>query len=215
MSTPDALKNWEPRDFVSKVQNQALTAFIAAYQTTFFLLVLLDDLNSELAAGLIQSPAGRREGDGIGFRTSLQDVDATVISKQLKSAEGDIVGRYAGNGPRPVPSRIPQALLREPCYVAPIRKRGEASLVNKISVGRARNNDIVLRHTSVSKFHAWFQIQEITRLFVKDSESRNHTYIDGKMIEDLTEIKPGQSIMFGMVEGRICSAESIWHALQY
>jgi pSer/pThr/pTyr-binding forkhead associated (FHA) protein len=97
--------------------------------------------------------------------------------------------------------------------VVPIRKRADGSFLQHVSVGRARNHDIVLRHRSVSKFHAWFELQEGSRLLVKDSESRNHTFVDGQQIVNRVEVQPGQTVRFGSVEGRICTGESLWRFL--
>jgi pSer/pThr/pTyr-binding forkhead associated (FHA) protein len=109
--------------------------------------------------------------------------------------------------------RVPPELLRQPCHLLPIRKRAEGSFLQNVSVGRARNHDIVLRHRSVSKFHAWFEVHEDSRLSVKDQESRNHTFVDGQQVANRVDVQPGQTIRFGSVEARVCTPESIWRAL--
>ncbi|MDB4975968.1 MAG: phosphopeptide-binding protein, partial [Myxococcaceae bacterium] len=113
---------------------------------------------------------------------------------------------------RPV-DRIPAELLRAPAHVLPIKKRAEGSFLQHVSVGRARNHDIVLRHRSVSKFHAWFELHEDGRLWVKDSESRNHTFVDGQQVANRVEVQPGQTVRFGSVDCRVCTPASFWTAL--
>lgn len=50
-----------------------------------------------------------------------------------------------------------------------------------ITLGRARNNDLVLLHPSVSKFHAWFS-QEGGTWTVTDAGSSNGTWLDGQRL---------------------------------
>jgi hypothetical protein len=104
--------------------------------------------------------------------------------------------------------------LRHKCHVVPIRKRSEVSFLHHVSVGRARNHDVVLRHKSVSKFHAWFEITQDVRLFVKDCDSSNHTFVNNSQVTDRAEVRPGDTLRFGSVEGRICTSEGLWRLMR-
>jgi hypothetical protein len=216
MTVRQDLTNWQPREFVLQAGQQSLDVFLAGSDCYFYLIVMLDEPNSELALGLLALEASREgEADGLAFRTVVRDIDATLV--------GD--PKIGASSVQPLPrstlakdashaiDKVPRELLKVPCHIVPIRKRAERSFIQHVSVGRARNHDVVLRHRSVSKFHAWFELPEPNRLLVKDSESRNHTFVDGQQITKRTEVAPGQLVRFGSVETRVCTGESLWRAL--
>jgi hypothetical protein len=144
----------------------------------------------------------------------VRDLDSTMVGDKNSTSTQRLPRVLTAAMPeRGHVDRIPHELLRAPCHIVPIKKRAEGSFLQHVSVGRARNHDIVLRHRSVSKFHAWFEIHDGTRLMVKDQESRNHTFVDGQQVSNRVEVYPGQTVRFGSVEGRICTPESLWAAL--
>jgi hypothetical protein len=75
-------------------------------------------------------------------------------------------------------------LIRAVHFAWPLRKRPGAGkqFSERISVGRARNNDVVLRHESVSKFHAWIARDESDAYYVADASSRNGTSLNGASV---------------------------------
>ena len=109
------------------------------------------------------------------------------------------------------------ALSLGPRFVVPLRKRPEADQIyaERISVGRALNKDIVLRDSSVSKFHAWFSLHDRREFTVTDAGSRNLTRVNGEPIPSKRSwpIAPGDSIQFGTVETLLCSPESLWKVI--
>ena len=54
---------------------------------------------------------------------------------------------------------------------------------------------------------------EDVRLFVKDCDSSNHTFINDERVLDRAEVRPGDSVRFGSVEGRVCTSEGLWRLL--
>src|SRR5207248_6732728 len=52
----------------------------------------------------------------------------------------------------------------------------------RISVGRARNCDVVMRDPSVSKLHAHMRLREAGKLDLIDLESQNGTRINGRAL---------------------------------
>lgn len=216
MTVRQDLTNWQPREFVLQAGQQSLDVFLAGCDCQYFLVVLLDEPNSELALGLLAVEASREgEADGLAFRTVVRDIDSTLVGDSKVAPTMQNIPRVSipkADASRAI-DKVPRDLLKVPCHIVPIRKRAERSFVQHVSVGRARNHDIVLRHRSVSKFHAWFELPEQNRLLVKDSESRNHTFVDGQQITKRTEVQPGQMVRFGSVDTRVCTAESIWRAL--
>lgn len=78
----------------------------------------------------------------------------------------------------------------------------------RISIGRARNNDIVLPHKSVSKLHAHFTQTEDGRLLLADAGSRNGTRLNSeRLVEGASlEAKPGDTITLGGVTLQLIDA---------
>ncbi len=69
----------------------------------------------------------------------------------------------------------------------------------EIHIGRDADNDIVLNHGTVSRYHAIIQVKE-DRIRIKDLASSNGTYVKGHKINQLTEIIKGDKIRFGEPE---------------
>lgn len=66
-----------------------------------------------------------------------------------------------------------------------------------LNVGREPGNDLILWHNSyLSRWHAVFCIRE-DRLFLKDLNSKNGTYYEGKRITDEIEIVEDCDVKFG------------------
>jgi hypothetical protein len=212
---PD-LSQWQPKELIAAAKTRPLAEFVRGCESPFMLIVLLPEGDTELSSGLSASgQANTGDSDGLAFRTATREVGGT--SRDLTATlSGDVVLRRP-ESPRPArPSmreqtseRMPLTLARTSCHVLPICKRSEVSFLHHVSVGRARNHDIVLRHRSVSKFHAWFEITP-GGLFVKDCESRNHTFVNEERVPDRAEVRAGDTVKFGSVETRVCTSEGFW-----
>lgn len=68
------------------------------------------------------------------------------------------------------------------CLIFPIVKRGVNSFSQMITVGRTLNNDLVIPHPLVSKFHAYFRFEE-GHWIVRDANSKNGTFVSNKRLE--------------------------------
>src|SRR5256885_3825594 len=103
-------------------------------------------------------------------------------------------------------------------FAVPLRKRSNAdtAYMERISIGRALNKDIVLRHASVSKFHGWFEVDEMGGLHVADAGSKNSTRVNGKQLapRELTRVGPGGAIRFGSVQAIHSSSQTRFAALR-
>src|SRR4029079_9837898 len=108
-------------------------------------------------------------------------------------------------------------IVRKPHFVAPLRRRAAAGRAfdEHISVGPAHNSDIVLRHASVSKFHAWFECDDSGEFYVGDAKSKNGTKVNGSRItgQDLTRLVSGDEIRFGKVPSVMIVPELLWDAI--
>jgi hypothetical protein len=87
---------------------------------------------------------------------------------------------------------------------------------DRISVGRARNCDIVMRDPSVSKLHAHLKLGDAGRLDLIDLGSANGTRVNGRVVEANTPewVAPGDVILFGTVHARLVDADALFDLLQ-
>lgn len=81
-----------------------------------------------------------------------------------------------------------------------VMKRGETGFPNKITVGRSANNDVVLEHPSISKFHAFFTLNELNYNYeLTDVNSMNGTKLNGSPLTSMKkrEVENGDVLTFG------------------
>jgi hypothetical protein len=90
-----------------------------------------------------------------------------------------------GSGKRPtepVSKDREGEMVREMLAVS-LEKSGRNSFHNMITLGRATNNDVVVEHPSVSKFHAYFRVNPHSQtLTIADAGSSYGTVVDGRQI---------------------------------
>lgn len=140
--------------------------------------------------------------DRLEFRTGLSQPDHPVSTPPTDE----------GLGPEATQM---ERLRQEAVFIAVLQKRDDgAAFLDKITVGRARNHDLVLRDPSVSKFHAAFQRQSDGSIRLQDMGSKNCTYINGQKLQGSARIHPGDSLAFGSVEGVFCSPAGLWRFLR-
>lgn len=71
-----------------------------------------------------------------------------------------------------------------------------------VTVGRVETNDVALDDASVSRFHAWLQLDErLQQWFLTDAESKNGTFVDGVQLppKQRLALRDGASVKFGDV----------------
>jgi hypothetical protein len=102
-------------------------------------------------------------------------------------------------------------------FIVPLRRRNVAGKVfsERTSVGRARNTDIVLRHQSVSKFHAWFEMDEEARSTSRTPRARSRRPVNGQPLgrPDVVALSSGDVLTFGELEALFCDAGVLWEIL--
>ena len=99
--------------------------------------------------------------------------------------------------------------------VLPVRKV-QANFPSMITVGRARNNDIVVADQLVSKFHAFFRQLDDGGWALADAGSANGTKIGEVELPPKGQPEPvrsGDKITFGVSTFRFCDAAGLWAAL--
>jgi hypothetical protein len=111
----------------------------------------------------------------------------------------------------PFYSGAPLRSLKSDYLVYPIASTGRSLYPSMITVGRTRNNDIVLPDESVSKFHAFFRdATEIPggptpALVLQDAGSRNGTTLEGQTVPTARQgpavsVATGATVRFGGVQ---------------
>lgn len=203
-------KQLSPDEVVTLAMTHPLGEFTAAYGGANFLLVKLDDPTGELEAGLAaqQSSQSRAQPNlnVLGFHTVVADLNAPGRD-MAKDDPG-------GAGVAELRRRL--TLARH--FAITLEKRvHDGGFQDRVSVGRARNKDVVLRHPSVSKFHAWFERDDKGIWSLADAGSKNGTRANSTDVaaRELAKIKPGDTLRFGSVEVMLCEADALWKTLRF
>jgi hypothetical protein len=204
-STTRTFRNLARSALVQDATALDVRAFLARHGDAALLLVRLLDGDTEVELGL---KAG----------ASLSGADRSVAPKPLPFRTTHQVPRDKSNGvresPRDEPATLEQLIGAHAHFAVPLRKRegSDVLFMDQVSVGRTHNKDIVLRHSSVSKFHAWFEVDAAEDIYVADAGSKNLTRVNGQPIEQRTRtlVRSGDSVRFGAVETVLCAPEALW-----
>jgi FHA domain len=206
------LAHWKPRELVLSAKHRSLEEFVAECEAAYLLCIRVDDANSELAVGLAAQEPRDQGRDGLGFRTVQRNV-SSVMESMASIKRATQVAQHKTTPLGDLSVRLSREVLEATCFVLPLRKRSEAAFLRSVSVGRARNHDIVLRHRSVSKFHGSFDFDEQGRLFVRDANSSNHTFVNGQKVSEPAQVHAGDAVQFGSVEAHLCTSEDFWRTV--
>ena len=148
-----------------------------------------------------KAPEGET-GVYLGFSTGSYNIQA------LKEAQ------QSGNQP-------PESSGDPGFFVQRVRKKEGNDWVQWISVGRARNNDVVLRYSSVSKLHARVNIEGLSgatkqQFWLVDLDSANGTAVNGTSLKpsEPCRLNPGDKVRFGEVECRFMDSNQLYDALR-
>jgi FHA domain len=95
--------------------------------------------------------------------------------------------------------------------VLPLVKAPNNPYPDRISIGRARNCDVVLRHRSVSKLHAHAKRDENGAWVLQDAGSHNGMIVAGRAVEPngAAAIASGQNVVLGAVTLRVVDGEEL------
>jgi hypothetical protein len=97
-----------------------------------------------------------------------------------------------------------------------IAKAANNPYQDRISIGRARNCDVVLRFSSVSKLHAHFRPTPDGPLELVDLDSQNGTRVNGRALSanQPQRVAAGDIVQIGRVIGRLTDAAALWDLLR-
>jgi hypothetical protein len=101
--------------------------------------------------------------------------------------------------------------------VYPLTKKPGAPFSDMITVGRTANNDVVLNDVTVSRFHAYFRLDEETGAWtVCDAGSKNGSVLGGTKLEGRAEtsVESGAVLHFGDVETLFYSVGDLYTFLE-
>jgi hypothetical protein len=170
------------------------------------LLVKLDDPDGELGLSL----SGMGEAGGVRVEPGMSFQTASTDRRPARHTSVPPPASFA-------PEQILVRVVRSVHFIVPLGKRADAARVfsERVTVGRARNSDVVLRHASVSKFHAWFSRDEQNAYFISDASSHNGTWRNGVALRggESARVASGDLLRFGTVEATYCDAATLHAAL--
>lgn len=95
--------------------------------------------------------------------------------------------------------------------VLPVTKSKNSPWAGRISIGRARNNDIVIEDASVSKMHAHL-IEESGSFKIADASSHNGTVVNGHKLEGTAsaELKSKDAVVFGAIVTKLLAPTDLY-----
>ena len=70
-------------------------------------------------------------------------------------------------------------------------------IVKTIKIGKSSSNDFVINNVIVSRQHAILTVYDTGEVTIKDLNSLNGTFVDGKRVSDMEKLKPGQVVRLG------------------
>lgn len=115
------------------------------------------------------------------------------------------------------PVSLKRSTVRRPqnIEVLPVVKAPGNPYPDRVSVGRARNCDIVMRDPSVSKLHAHFRVGGV-RLELVDIDSQNGTRVNGRALapHQPAHVSNGDTVLFGSVACKLVDAAALYDLLR-
>jgi hypothetical protein len=200
--------NLSPVSRVAAAKALPLSRFVASQEARGLLLVSLKNETPKFVAMLSrvegESPNGMTS-QGLDLLTRIAEPERRTWPAELAQSfdEDALVGLVENTRH----------------FVVAIRKRPGCEMrePGRTTVGRANDTDIVLSSPTVSKLHAWFELDEQGNHWLTDTGSRNGTRINGQRIAPHrpAALEPGDRIDFGLVRTVFCPITTFWRALQH
>jgi hypothetical protein len=100
------------------------------------------------------------------------------------------------------------------CCIVPVFSPANATSTRRVvTVGRARDQNLVLRHPTVSKEHATLELEGDTWM-VRDLGGRNRTYVNEQRIEVPAQVVPGDKLRFASISTLLITGRALWGAVR-
>ena len=125
-----------------------------------------------------------KDDEGRVFLTDLNSKNGTFINgKRIKDSVIISKGDDLALGSKQ------KVQWEEVLFPESIKNKKETAKVRLIKIGRDQSNDVVLKHESISEFHAALFKDQEDRVFLTDLNSKNGTHVNGKRISDSLILK--------------------------
>jgi hypothetical protein len=100
--------------------------------------------------------------------------------------------------------------------VLPLVKDAGNPWPERISLGRARNNDVVLADSSVSKLHGHYTWDKQGGMFLTDTNSRNGIIVQGEKLAPnvRAQVHFGDTVVFGSIHTTFVSAVQLFTLIE-
>jgi hypothetical protein len=211
MTAKGVVAQLQPEGLIREWLGRPLAELRVLEGDTPLLLVRLDSPQDELAQVLAAASTAKGERlsvlqDSIGFRT-------------VAAEPGDVIAAHAQavQEQSALMEALAQRLGNDTYFVVPLKKRRGADrpFGDRIFVGRAHNTDVILRHRSVSKSHAWFEA-DAEGWKLSDSGSKNGTTRNGKALppRQATLVASGDELVFGKIETVFAMPQELWDLMK-
>ena len=114
-----------------------------------------------------------------------------------------------------LPTSMSTAPTAQTYEIMPVQKAPGNPYPDRISVGRARNCDVVLRDPSVSKLHAHFRRRDDEKLELVDLGSQNGTRINSRLLvpHQPESVSASDQLVFGGVNAKLVDADQLYELL--
>lgn len=203
------MPTFEPSELIRAAGRLTELIFALEYGKFPWLLVRLGGEDDQLAVALratgVQVPSIRPQ-EQLAYQTEILSEPPIRLKRDGEAATG------------PDWASVVRGLGDDRYYAVPIRKRTDvdAAFRDRISIGRALNKDLVFRHASISKFHAYFQLGAPYVCALADAGSKNGTSVNGARIppKGVTEVVSGDKVTFGSVRTVVLDARTLWRVLR-
>jgi len=136
-----------------------------------------------------------RSGAGMGFKTTVATLDEMEANEAVNVDTINDIG----------------------AEVLALTKAPGNPYSERISLGRARNCDLVLRDASVSKLHAHFLRLPNGGFELADLDSQNGTLVDGRPLKAhvAVAVSVGSALRFGAVVAHLVDAPRLYDLLEF
>ena len=195
------LESLRPPPIVKELSSLSREEFGSQYAGVAFLMVRVEDGAGALLQGLDAGTAAAAAAEPLAFTTVIH---SAAMRGTVQTGAAYLEAH-----------RI--RLVRGNYYVVPLRKQSEdGAFSGRISLGRVRNKDVVLRDGSVSKFHGWFEVDEAGQYFYADSGSKNGSLLNGDAMapKKLGQLEVGDELRFGSIEALFWLPGTLWDVIR-
>jgi hypothetical protein len=155
------------------------------------------------------------ENGDAAFRGEFQFGVIVLMSDLTPAEPGLFATRHASDHELLARQRAALKATPNRGLVFPIRKRADGVFVDKIGIGRTRNVDITIPSVQISKYHAFFSVDERGAGYaLTDVGSKNGTLVDGGRLEPRAPhpLRSGSVVAFGGVEFTFYDTDGLYRA---